>query len=300
MYISLSPPSHFLATPGQPPIPWTRWLDSFTTFLEAAGLDAASDARKRALLIHCLGQEGQRIFHALPNNGSTYDTATTASATHFKPRESILPHRLNFRRRSQLPGETVVVFVQSLRELAAKCNFGALTDEFIRDHLIEKTLSARVRERLLLEPDSLTLDRAVELAVQVEGALRDAGRLASSSLLDSKVQYVKKASKAASLVSKQVICFNCGTPGHKAKDSICRALKSKCRSCQKLGHFSQCCRSKSVKSLVSDISDESAHVVFNVSTATGELQTSEVTLDGVTLPLVIDSGARCSLLNEAT
>ena len=134
-------------------------------------------------------------------------------ATHFKQRESILAHRLNFRRRSQLPGETVVVFVQSLRELAAKCNLAHLPMSLFR------TILSRIRcpPEFAREPDSLTLHRAVELAVQVEDALRDAGRLASSSLLDSKVQHVKKASKAASLVSKQVICFNCGTPGHKAK-----------------------------------------------------------------------------------
>ena len=150
MDISLSPPSHFLATPGQPPVPWLRWLHSFTTFLTAAELDTAMDARKRALLIHCLGQEGQRIFHSLPNNGTTFDTATAALASHFRPRESLLAHHLNFRRRSQLPGEPVVGFVQSLRELAAKCNFGALTNEFIWYHLIEKTLSTRIREHLVV------------------------------------------------------------------------------------------------------------------------------------------------------
>ena len=74
----------------------------------------------------------------------------------------------------------MVVFIQSLRKLAAKCNFCALINEFVWDHLIEKTLSARIRERLLLELDNLTLNTAVELVVQVESALRDAGRLASS------------------------------------------------------------------------------------------------------------------------
>ena len=158
--------------------------------------------------------------------------------------------------------------------------------------------------RLLLEPDNLTLDRAVELVVQVEGALHDAGCLTSSSLSDSKVQQVtKKSTKTASLAaSKQVICFNCSISGHKAKDPNCCVLKTKCHSCQKVGYFSQCCHFKLVKSLISDNCNESAYVVFTVSTATatGEFQTSTVTLDGVTLPLMIDMGAHCSLLNEAT
>ena len=145
----------------------------------------------------------------------------------------------------------------------------------------------------------------MELAVQVEGALRDVGRLAPSASSDSKVQQVTKKptknfSSKVSSASKQVVCFNCGTPGQKAKDPNCHALRSVCRSCQKVGYFSQCCRSKLVKTLVSGNSDASSHVFFTVFTTAGDLQTSSVTLDGVTLPLVIDTGVRCSLLNEAT
>ncbi|KAF3849697.1 hypothetical protein F7725_019416 [Dissostichus mawsoni] len=61
----LSPLSPFLALPGEPPIPWVRWLESFETFIVAAGLAEANDNRKRALLIHTLGSEGQRIFRTL-------------------------------------------------------------------------------------------------------------------------------------------------------------------------------------------------------------------------------------------
>ncbi|KAK5895593.1 hypothetical protein CgunFtcFv8_009273 [Champsocephalus gunnari] len=57
-----SPLSPFLALPGEPPIPWVRWLESFETFIVAAGLAEANDDRKKALLMHSLGSEGQRIF----------------------------------------------------------------------------------------------------------------------------------------------------------------------------------------------------------------------------------------------
>lgn len=61
----LAPLSPFLALPGDPPIPWIRWHESFETFIVAAGLSDASDGRKRALLLHSLGCEGQRIFRTL-------------------------------------------------------------------------------------------------------------------------------------------------------------------------------------------------------------------------------------------
>jgi len=56
----LSPLSPFLALPGEPPIPWVRWLESFETFIVAAELADANDNRKKALLIHTLGSEGQQ------------------------------------------------------------------------------------------------------------------------------------------------------------------------------------------------------------------------------------------------
>ena len=68
----------------------------FTIFLMAAELDTATDDCKQALLIHCLGLEGQRIFHSLPDNGTTYAAVTAALAAYFHPCESLLAHCLMF------------------------------------------------------------------------------------------------------------------------------------------------------------------------------------------------------------
>ena len=72
--------------------------------------------------------------------------------------------RYKFRQRSQQAGESVIQFVMVLRELATFCSFGGLCEEMIRDQLIEKTSMNQIRERLLMEPDSLTVDRAIQLA----------------------------------------------------------------------------------------------------------------------------------------
>ncbi|KAH6948751.1 hypothetical protein HPB50_026109 [Hyalomma asiaticum] len=63
---ALSPPPPFLATPGTPAIPWPRWIRLFENFLLASGATDLPAPRRRALLLHCLGPEGQRIFDALP------------------------------------------------------------------------------------------------------------------------------------------------------------------------------------------------------------------------------------------
>jgi len=62
----------FLALPGEPPIPWSRWKESFKTFTTAIRLADADDARLKALLIHSLGSEGQHIFQ-IHGPAETYD-----------------------------------------------------------------------------------------------------------------------------------------------------------------------------------------------------------------------------------
>ena len=60
-------PPPFISCPGEPLTDWRAWLTAFDTYLTASGLNAVEvrDERKRALLIHCIGMEGQRIFATL-------------------------------------------------------------------------------------------------------------------------------------------------------------------------------------------------------------------------------------------
>ncbi|KAL1277251.1 hypothetical protein QQF64_023924 [Cirrhinus molitorella] len=106
--IALPPPAPFLALPVEPPIPWNRWLQSFETFILAVGLTGMSAARKKALLLHCLGVEGQRVLGALESGTtSNYDTAVELLTAHFAAPQSVLLQRFLFRQRHQLPGESV-------------------------------------------------------------------------------------------------------------------------------------------------------------------------------------------------
>ena len=68
---TLPPPDPFLPLPGDPVIPWKQWKSSFETYLLATGLDSATSERKRAILLHLLGAEGNRIFNTL---SGTLDT----------------------------------------------------------------------------------------------------------------------------------------------------------------------------------------------------------------------------------
>ena len=108
---AIPPPPFFLVTPGTAPVPWTQWIGMFETYTIASGANTYPAARKRALLLHCLGTEGQRIFHTLPQDGikidDEYDVAVQVFNRHFQPKLNVVAERYKFRTRSQLSGESV-------------------------------------------------------------------------------------------------------------------------------------------------------------------------------------------------
>ena len=76
--------------------------------------------------------------------------------------------------RAQMPGDSTAQFVAALREIAVNCEFSDLSDEMVRDQLVEKKpLIARIRERMLLEPE-LALQKALVMAGQIESAMAEA------------------------------------------------------------------------------------------------------------------------------
>jgi len=70
----------FLASAGQPPVPWERWITMFEDWLLAIGFPTGDEygARKAALLQASLGTEGYRIYASLATDlRETYAAATT-------------------------------------------------------------------------------------------------------------------------------------------------------------------------------------------------------------------------------
>ena len=64
----LKQPDSFLDKPGPITMPWKTWVAQFENYLVASGGTNYPVARKKALLLHCLGKEGQRVFQNLPDH----------------------------------------------------------------------------------------------------------------------------------------------------------------------------------------------------------------------------------------
>ncbi|XP_029923254.1 zinc finger protein 208-like [Myripristis murdjan] len=177
LLIILSPPPPFLPVPGEPTMSWDSWHKSFENYLEAFGETELFDSAKCALLQNCLGQEGQRVYATLIQGDTTYAAATSALTVHFSSANSPQTHQLKFQQRAQRHGETVEQFVSALERLVKPCNFGDLQERLVLNQLIEKTNCMQLRERLLVEKETLTLTEALAIGKKMESSLNESASL---------------------------------------------------------------------------------------------------------------------------
>ncbi|CAI5660563.1 unnamed protein product [Oreochromis niloticus] len=331
MSASVPSPPPFLQHAGEPPIPfmtWRKFFENYMLVINATG-DAWPEARRRAVLLHCLGPEGQRLFYTLPNQGTTFAEAMTALENHFVPKVNVVACRHTFRQRVQRADETVTQYVAALRALAVPCGFGIMEGEMIRDQLVANANLSVVKDKLLLEED-LTLDKAVTIACQVEAAVKNATLLsAAPTAQTAAVQAVevkdarllgkrgarpgqargptsKEWHKKASDKEQQRHCFRCGSQKHLANDKNCPAVKVKCDKCNKKGHFARVC--KSAVAVVREVVVPEFTVLcvddHKLMTAACDKITCKMNIETLqghsqVLELIVDTGASVSILPEA-
>ncbi|KAI4832502.1 hypothetical protein KUCAC02_015466 [Chaenocephalus aceratus] len=173
LLIILSPPPPFLPGAGKPTMFWHKWLKAFEHYFHALGEHELAESSKCGLLRNCLGFEGQHIFTALIQSETSYTAVISSLTLYFCSDHTSQMCRLKFHQRAQMPGEGVDVFVSALEELLRPCNYGHLQDKLILDQLIEKTNCPPLKERLLLERETLTLDKALAIGKEVESAFNE-------------------------------------------------------------------------------------------------------------------------------
>ena len=141
----------FLQSPGRPPVEWSRWLMMFEDWLHAIGCPTtdAFASRKAALLRASLGPEGARIYYSLATTANEdHATVVQRMARHFGRPASTIFNRAQFTRYQQRPGESIVQFLSTLRELARKCDFkDDQFDERVRDQFAAGCSNDRIRVR---------------------------------------------------------------------------------------------------------------------------------------------------------
>ena len=284
-------------------------------------------ARKKAVLLHLAGNKVQDIFHTLPEPGEDYTGALAALNAYFKPKRNIPFERHQFRQATQMPGEGIDSFVTKLRQLAKTCEFDN-DEDAIRDQVIDKCLSGRLRRRLLRE-NSLTLDSLLQISKAFESAEAQASQMEltpaspphSVNALSHQNNHKKKWQKFSSgkpraatnknarnveeKPQSEIVCFCCGLAGHKARDPNCPALGKKCNKCGKENHFGRVCKSSQQKKpsrsgvhlVTADDDSSEDEYLFALGHSS---KTVTVNINAVDTAVIIDSGASVNVLDADT
>ena len=243
---------------------WRKWKRAFELYVLGKGI--TNDSQKRGLLLHTAGLEVQEVYFTLVPDGTEKDYAGTFKVLddYFIPKANVPFERHLFRQISQSSEETVDQFVCRLRQRAASCGFGEREDEYIRDQLIDKCYSAKLRRKFLEKDGSVTLNdllvtaraqEAVDLQMEAMG-----GNISSeqvNNVVDGKALEGNISSEQVNSVvdvkggtsGERRDCFNCGREDHFARDRRCPARGRKCDQCGEIGHFKVKCRKKPSRDL---------------------------------------------------
>ena len=142
----------------------------------------------------------------------------------------------------------------------------------IRDRIVVGLRDSSLSEKLQLEAD-LTLEKAITNAhqqesvkkqqkvVRAEESSHNVDAVHSKQIrvkTDKSVSSNKQAHKQNPVTSSD-ICTRCGKRSHRGNQQ-CPARDAQCRKCHRRGHFPAMCRTKSVKTVTREDSEDKAFV----------------------------------------
>jgi len=247
-------PFDLYGDPSTQGLRWKKWLRGFENLM--TGLNITDKTRKRALLLYYAGESLHDMFETLTLgnlNDDEYKQAIDALNTHMEPSKNTDKHEEEFRRLTQLPGESIDSFHTKLMQKAQFCDFHDVAKE-VRLQLVAGTSLKHVqykgrkysREKMPLH-DLLVEARAHELATaELQQSERDQSQSRSINFVKSgcRKSFVKSDSTFGTS-KRDKSCWFCGRRyPHEGK---CPAEGKTCTFCKKEGHFEKMCHSKNNK-----------------------------------------------------
>ena len=91
---------------------------------------------------------------------------------HKNPKPNLISERFKFNSRNRAENKTISEYMAELRRLTQYCDYGTVLNDMLRDRLVCGVNHSHIQRKLLSEGSSLTLEKALSIAISVEAAIK--------------------------------------------------------------------------------------------------------------------------------
>ena len=247
--LNLQVPKPFHGTPAD----WTKWRQRFARYATVSGLSLGSDREQESVFLYSMGDVADDILTTLgvDEEATNLNDIISAFNNHFDAHKNVIVEHAKFNQCVQNQGESVDSFIQDLYKLANECEFGALTEELIRDRIVVGVRDDTLCKELQAKAN-LTLDLATQIARQAEARAENqpiiTGETVVSAVHRSKPHFQTTTGTHRALQSKPADqrnmnkCGYCGKEPHQKHK--CPVRSAECAFCKKKGHYKAVCRKR--------------------------------------------------------
>ena len=156
---------------------WIEYVERMEMYFTANDID--DGGKKRAIFLSTAGPKVYGLIRNLLSpakpNSKSFDELTKLVTDHMNPTPSIIVERFKFNTSCRKEGESMSNFGAELRKMAEPCKFPAeILDDMLRDRLVVDCIKNDSVQRRLLAEAQLTYAKALEIAVSMEMAAKNA------------------------------------------------------------------------------------------------------------------------------
>ena len=254
---------------------WRKWELAFKTYYKAAELSKKEETTQVAILLHSAGMEAQEIFSNFvfdaEESKDKVDDVLAKFKSYCEPKKNEIFATYKFWSRDRVPGESIEKWFNDLKSLAADCNFQDQRDRHIRDKIVLSLEDHPLRERLIEQGTTLTLEKCIEVCRAAETSKARSQTMNSNNktnaikMVETNRTFQRSRFQAtgkkptSSAPAPQRNCRYCGRQHEPRK---CPAYGKECSFCHKLNHFSSVCQSR----LLSKLTGNSVKQVRDIHT----------------------------------
>ena len=315
---------------GNPAENWKRWKQRFELFLTAKEFNGKDDGIKIAMLLSAIGPECLERYNNLTwaagEDKTDFATVMTKLETEFTGLKRGMFSRFQFYTYERPEGQCFDDHLNKLRTLATACEF-AEKDNMIRDRIVCSMKAKPVLQRLLRQPDPLTLQQTIDIVRSAEVTQKEAKKMNCDDNSSKSVDSVSGATgrrkkgagrpnqrhKESNRTEAQKKCSKCGLSHEAGK---CPAYGKQCHKCKGKNHFQRFCRASRarVHEVTHDDYEDSEYsedefFIDVIDYVIGDIDSNEET-DEVWFQVVkvadskvnfkLDSGANANVIPEKT